>query len=433
MPLRSDDWRQRLLALISLPVLILFGWLMFHRLATCPKGIQADFVQEWTSARNYWTGRPVYLPLAESFPQHFGPEARTELKVNAHPPVAVVVALPFGLLEYRAAWLAWNLVSLAVLALCLWLLMPPSSEEGALWKCAPLAALLLTSNPLAQQVIEGQMNLVLLGLIVGAWSADRGARPRVAGMLVGLAAAIKLYPAFLIVYFLARRQWSAVVAAGVTFAAASLLAIGLFGSDVFLIYFRDVLPAFRHYGDNLGNASLPGLWSKAFVGIPGQVAPWIVAPTAVRLATLLGGVLLAAICGWQAWRATDERGRDLAFSAAVVGMLLASPITWGHAFVPLVLPLALVWRHSDQQPLVRGAVGASCILLWLVRPGWIWNALVPGFEELSLGMSPAGFAISSSYALTLLSFPTYALLLLFVSGLNARRAKSRPSLAGASG
>ena len=112
----------KLAALVCVPVLILFGWLMVQRLASCPKGAEADFAQEWTSARNYWTGRPIYLPLAESFPIHFGRETTTKLRVNAHPPAAVLIALPLGQLPYRTAWLVWNLISLTLLGGAIWLL-----------------------------------------------------------------------------------------------------------------------------------------------------------------------------------------------------------------------------------------------------------------------------------------------------------------------
>ena len=409
----STQW----LAIISLAVLLLFGWLMVRRLAICPRGIQADFVQEWTSARNYWTGRPIYLPLAESFQAYFGPGTQTDLKVNAHPPMAVVIALPLGLLDYRTAWLTWNLLSLALLACCVWMLAGGPRIETAYVACAPLAALLLASNPLAQQVIEGQMNLLLLVLIAGAWLADCGERPKLAGALVGLAAGIKLYPAFLIVYFVARRQWTAVAAAAAAFFATCLLALGLFGGDIFLVYFRDVLPQFQHYGNNLGNASLAGLWSKALVGIPGQVLPWIAAPHALRATNVGTGLVLAAACGWMALRASAQRGRARAYSAAVIGMLLASPITWGHSFVLLLLPLALLWQANERQLWTRGAIAAACALLWIVRPNWIWNAVVPGFHELTLGLAPADYAISPAWSLTLLSFPTYALLLLFGTAL----------------
>src|SRR5262245_9721805 len=235
-PAPDRDRRSLVLAAVCLPILLFFGWIMVQRLESCPKGIRTDFVQEWTSARNYWTGRPIYLPLNESFQAYFGPKAVSELQVNAHPPVAVLVALPFGLIEYRSAWLIWNLLSLALLSLTLWLLMRRSGLGYTAADAIAVIALLLAGNPLPQQVIEGQMNLVLLALAVGAWAADRLGRQSLAGCLVGLAAAVKFYPAFLIVYFLATRRSSAVIASGIAFGAINLVAALVFGPEIFVVY-----------------------------------------------------------------------------------------------------------------------------------------------------------------------------------------------------
>src|SRR5262245_52897275 len=142
-PASDRHRRSGLLVAVSLPLVLFFGWLMIERLAHCPKGIHADFVQEWTSARNYWADRPIYMPLSDSFPIYFGPQAKTELKVNAHPPPAVLAALPFGKLDYRSAWLAWNLASIALLGISLLLLMRRRGLEYTISDIFPVTALLL--------------------------------------------------------------------------------------------------------------------------------------------------------------------------------------------------------------------------------------------------------------------------------------------------
>ena len=74
-----------------------------------PEGTFPDFVQEWLSARNFWTGQPIYRPQSESIHEYTGRRIDMALPWNAHPPGAVLVAVPFGLfLDYRSAHLAWN-------------------------------------------------------------------------------------------------------------------------------------------------------------------------------------------------------------------------------------------------------------------------------------------------------------------------------------
>ncbi|MDX1946223.1 MAG: glycosyltransferase family 87 protein [Pirellulaceae bacterium] len=416
----AADVRAASIIVACLPLAALFGWLMVQRLATCPKHAKADFAQEWTSVRNFWSGRPIYLSMTESVPLYFGSQTRAEVTVNAHPPTGVLVAIPFGLVEYQRAWWWWNVFSLAALGASLWLLMRPRGLNFPPWTVIPLLAALLASNPLAQQVIEGQLNLLLLLLFTSAWVADRQGWPKTAGMLIGLATAIKLFPGLLLVYFVARRQWSAVAAAGVTCLATACLAMACFGSDVFVVYVRDVMPQFAHFGENLANCSLPGLWNKLFVGTAGVATPLWPEPRLAKLATLASGLAIAVLCGYRASRATTIAERDLAFALGVVGALLASPITWGHAFVLLTLPLLVVWRQAAAGSGMRWLVVAAIGFLWLVRPNWIWNYLVPGFEALSLGVAPDGYRIPAIHALSALSIGTYGLVALFAATFAAR-------------
>src|SRR6476619_3901534 len=82
-----------------------------------PPDTYLDFVQEWLSARCYWAGDPVYLPQREAMLRRTGRDVATleERPWNAHPPVAVLVALPFGWIPYyRVAHLTWNLITLAL-------------------------------------------------------------------------------------------------------------------------------------------------------------------------------------------------------------------------------------------------------------------------------------------------------------------------------
>src|SRR5204862_1406445 len=84
------------------------------------------------SARNSMTGSPVYRDVPTSLREHVpnrGDAGATpsiaftvpgtgaviaEMKYNAHPPGAVLVAVPFGWLDYPHAHLAWNLTTYAL-------------------------------------------------------------------------------------------------------------------------------------------------------------------------------------------------------------------------------------------------------------------------------------------------------------------------------
>ncbi|MGL4420460.1 MAG: hypothetical protein ACRCZF_07340, partial [Gemmataceae bacterium] len=73
-----------------------------------------DFIQEWLSAKNYQSGRPVYSPQREVVGLYLPVDparAQGMLPWNAHPPGSVLVSLPFAHLEYENAQLLWNLLT----------------------------------------------------------------------------------------------------------------------------------------------------------------------------------------------------------------------------------------------------------------------------------------------------------------------------------
>ena len=174
--------------------------------ACYPKeGYSFDFLQEWLSARNWRTRRPVYSPQLETYTFHTGYKPiRDEdmLPWNAHPPAAVLLTLPFASLDYPEAHFVWNLfmvpLFLASVAIAFRELKIPFHWTGLL----PAIALTAFCFPLKSNFVQGQLNIVLLILIIAAWSANRRDRQLLAGCFIGVAAAVKLYPAFLFLFWI---------------------------------------------------------------------------------------------------------------------------------------------------------------------------------------------------------------------------------------
>ncbi|MDP6447845.1 MAG: glycosyltransferase family 87 protein, partial [Pirellulaceae bacterium] len=240
-----------------------------------PEGRVHDFVQEWTSARAYWEGDPVYGDLRESIPKYLGRPYDDVIKVNAHPPPSIVLMLPFGKLGYRQAFALWNIISLSTLAITLWLLIRPQGLNYSPWVLLPWLALILTSNALAQQVNQGQFSLLLLLMLTVAWDCSRRDRWQAAGAILGLAAAIKLFPAYMGLYLLARRQYRAIVAMGLAFGGSVAISITMFGVDNWVYYLGDIVPSLSIFHDYWQNTSITAFWSKLFVGASGHVTPLV--------------------------------------------------------------------------------------------------------------------------------------------------------------
>jgi hypothetical protein len=197
-------------------------------------------------------------------------------------------------------------------------------------------------------------------------SAARAGHPGWAGAALGAAAALKLFPAFLAVYFLARREWKVLKVAAATFLALALLTAAVLGTEVYRTYLGEVLPrTAERYRSAWFNLSLAGFWARLFDPQAGDrgmhVTPLLLSRPLAHAAFAASAVAVAAVVAFCAARARSRSAADLAFGVALVGMLLVSPITWEHYLLLLPLPLAVLWKRLPPSEGVRCVYGAAVV------------------------------------------------------------------------
>ena len=395
-----------------------------------------DFLQEWISAKNFTEGLPIYTSHAVTFPKYLDmPAVRVDdadadadidsdavlnIEYNAHPPTSVLLTLPFASLSYPNATLVWNLFSLAALGVSFWLLARELCLPVALWWFAPMVTVLFVANPFRQQMSQGQWNLILLLLLVGAWAAARKDKDVRAGMLLGLATTIKLTPGFMLVYFVVQRRWRVVISGGISIAAITMLTASVLGLETFATYITEVLPVVREFSTAWMNSSLIGMFQKLFD--PAAAERRVEVLWASRSLAQFGGlaVCLAVVALWAraVYRAESQRQRDLAYGLSVTAMLLVSPITWDHYFLLLIIPLAILWVRLPAASWARGLFLLIIAVLCL-PPVELWNATIPG------GMQQG--VAEPMHTLTVLAFGFYGLAGLFIYNFVVLKHAGEPS------
>ncbi len=230
---------------------------------------QPDFFQEWASARNRFNDLPIYTPHAITLERYLGMRPNTAdphfIAINAHPPTAVLLALPLAGLNFADAFALWNVLSLLALAASAGLIVYHLELPFSLWDLLPAVTLLLLCYPFSQQMVLGQLNLLLLLLLTGTWAADRTNRPIWAGVLLAAATAVKLFPAFLFLYFVLRGRWRVVAAGIVTFVLVTALTALVLGPQAYRDYFGEALPTASLWRGCWHNLSLSGLWFKLLI------------------------------------------------------------------------------------------------------------------------------------------------------------------------
>jgi hypothetical protein len=349
-----------------------------------PDGAYTDFLQEWLSARNYLTGAPVYREVPVSLQEHMPHRQRpdgswpniaftdpasgaviAEMKYNAHPPFAVLLAVPFAVLDYPYAHLAWNLLTYGLFLAAIAVVVNELKVPFA-WPALFPAIILLLGNPVLNQLYQGQLNCLLASLITAAWVADRRGRSALGGVAIGLAGAVKLYPLFLLIYFTFTRRWNGLAAGILAFLAANGFTGTVFGMVAFHEYFLTVVPAVAgQFEKSWVNLSLHGFWLRLMEAeqFSSRLDSTTVCTVGRGLAwsgVLAMTLLVARACH----RARTREKRDCAFALAMVATLLVSPITWSHYSLLLLLPLVLAWMQASPGS-ERWVFGAILGLLWL--------------------------------------------------------------------
>ena len=317
------------------------GWLLVEVWRVTWHRAQLDLAVYVLGARHLTDGRlyTVGLPTVPHLP-------------FTYPPVAALAFGPLAALPTTAGQLVWagvNVASLyAVLALSLRAVRPDWDRTRlGLWALVLLGPSFLL-DPVRLTFFFGQVNLVLCALLLADLTTTvrlgRWVLPR--GVLVGVAAAVKLVPLVFLPYLLVTRQVRAGWTALVSFVAWTLVAVAV-----------DPAMSWRYWTRYATDASRVGFpafhLNQSLGGVLDRVDHRLVGAATVDglgVVVLVAGIALAR---W-AWR--DSSPFLGVLVCATTGMVV-SPITWQHH---------LVW--------------AVPVLVWLVlaadRPafGWLWAA-----------------------------------------------------------
>lgn len=304
-----------------------------------------------------------------------------------YPPLAAVLFAGLAVLPW---WMAVALVigsGVAGLAVTCWLVASRLSTRdlpAVLLAVGAVAAAPLL-EPVRETVSFGQVNLLLMGAIAADCLLRRTPWPR--GMLIGLAAALKLTPAAFLLFFVARRQWRPVVVAAATFVAAAGLGWLLAPSDTRQYWFGALLEPARIGGlEFTSNQSLRGTLHR--FGLPAGVetATWL------GLSAVIGVLALLAVARLR--RAGDDAAALLVTAAAA---LLVSPVSWSHHWVWAVPGLLWLVVHSRHRPSGgprrAAALPPGVFLVFATAPFW-W---LPYREERELHWAPWQHVLGNAY------------------------------------
>lgn len=328
-----------------------------------------DFAYYWRAAGALLHGLPIY-----SAEQLAGPYAPQGQNGFLYPPPLAAAVMPLAALfpdDYRVAAWVWAIFGATIVAAVVIAvggregLFDPSRFGGLLGERRRLIAVAVafTLPPVVGELVLGNVHLILLGLIGLAWlgiRADTDRGERVAGLAIGLATIIKIFPALLIVWFVLTGRTRAVAWSFVGIIGMATLSLPLTGLQPWLDY-PTVLANLSAPADPTDTLA-PTVWLAPALGF-----------TLARVVVTASALIVVA------WAAA-HRPAPIAFAATVVVSVLIAPALYHHYLAIMILPFVLAIAHVRS----RGAwVVAAYLLLWggtqpaLGEAAWIVNRAMP--------------------------------------------------------
>ena len=269
--------------------------------------------------------------------------------VQAHPPLMTLAIAPlvaaFGVLGTQVAIAVLTAIALS---LTLWLLMRELWPEGGTLAHAAVVFVVLGWAPVIGVFRLQQPGLILVALLTAAWAClRRGKHGWFAGVLVAVAAGLKLVPGLLAFPLIVRHRRAAIA-----LVVASVLLLTLILALVPLADIREyhattsgVIDEYASYPTMISVLGVYARWGKQ-LGFSPNVAEglWLITLTAV-----VGGWACLLL---RRSRLRPDPRREIDYEFAV-GMSLIpwlSPIAWDHYEVFLLLPLAVLAGHVFRKP-----------------------------------------------------------------------------------
>jgi hypothetical protein len=315
---------------------------------------------------------------------------------------STLMVYPLTAVPALAAKHVWIVINFGLLLATLALLR---AMTGIAWRRIALVAAL--SAPLRVNFMFGQYYVLLIFVLTLALYLYLRERRFLSGVMVGIAAGLKIFPVVYFLYFIRKKDWRALAGGVAGGAAAAAVSVLVFGWQVHRTYLLQVLPAtLRGEGldpYNLKAASLSSLLHRLFIyepllnPHPAVNAAWLFAVLhPVLQMAVMAPALLLAMPG----KSDGQRVR-LEWAAIMLASLAISTSAAAYLFTLLLLPVCVV----------LGAVrGKSYFAVAGVLLVYVATGVLSGTDRGSEGWS-ALISVPRLYAAVLFCWLVYAMLI----------------------
>ena len=259
-------------------------------------------------------------------------------------PILALFFYPLALLNKYAAVIIFTILGIiAVIATC-YLLIKGLKLTG--WEAIAVIGIFVINGPLYHSIWYGNLtHFVLLMLLIAVIGLKRK-QDFLVGVLLAIAALIKL-PLFLFgIYFALRKRWQVVASYSLTLLLLGSASLLLFGFELHWVWLH-------HIGRFANKAivayniqSVDGFLARLLLNTHNELRNWnpIAVDNNFKLILTTLKLILLGITVWIFWRKktpTTTEQENLEFSIILCLSLLISPISWTHYYTFLLIPFSL--------------------------------------------------------------------------------------------
>jgi alpha-1,2-mannosyltransferase len=277
-----------------------------------------------------------------------------------YPPFSALLFAPGAQAPLAVAEVVFSLVNLAavfaLIVVCLRAVSAQLDKRTIMWWALVLLVPIVLLDPVRQTFLLGQVNIILTLMVVADLTLDL---PLPRGILVGLAAAIKVTPIIFIPYLFLTRQGRAGLRATVTFCAAALLA-GAVDFSTSWAYWTHYIHDPQRAGmlSWIGNQGVLGALER-------MVGHTVSTPVTFAIVVTVAGMGLVVAAA--AYRRSSPM---LGLLVVAATESLASPVSWSHHFIWVVLLIGWLALAPDRPRYGEWLALGVAAVFWAGPPWW---------------------------------------------------------------
>lgn len=280
---------------------------------------------------------------------------------NAYPPISEVFYLPLGLLPYTKALGIFTFISFASIVGSVFLSLKLVSGKVPWHYFLLFLAASAMSFPTKYPLGMGQINPLVLFLLLLAVFLDTKEKPTLAGIIFGVSIALKPIFAFFLLFFVLKKSWKLVITSILTVAALTTCTLVFWPiQNWFSWYETAILPL----------ANFTGREAYVNQGVVAFISRFVANINLIIYLNAIATIILVALSIFYAIRQKDK---NLVLSLFILVLLLFDTTSWQHHFVWLIFPFITLLMEiiKKKNPVFMVFIVVSYLLV-------SWNFKNPG-------------------------------------------------------